>query len=261
MKYKEINVSSAIKKITRKDDLFNGDYTIDSYQNCEFSCSYCDSSIEKTVYIKKNIIELLDKELKKIPRSNFIIGSVHDPYQKIEKKEKLSREIIRLIKKNNHTCDVVTKSDLVLRDIDLLKDIKKSAVTLTITTFEEKLRKIFEKNVISATDRFKVIKRLREKDIDSGIAVIPIIPFLTEDELEKIVRCSKNINSKYYLYRYLELKGDQKELFLKIIKDNFKDKYDKFKNLYKYSILPDENYIKKTDLKIKKFFEKNRINF
>ena len=121
MKYKQIIINSALKKITKKDILFNGDYTIDPYQNCEFGCMYCDSSIEKKVMIKNNVIEILNKELKEIKKANIIIGSVHDPYQKKKKKQEKTRNILKLIKKHNLCCHILTKSDLVLRDIDILK--------------------------------------------------------------------------------------------------------------------------------------------
>ena len=78
-----------LNKITTKDMLFGGNYTLDPYQNCEFSCKYCDSSYDEKIYIKTNAIELLEKELKKIKKGTIIIGSVHDPYQKAEKKSRI----------------------------------------------------------------------------------------------------------------------------------------------------------------------------
>ncbi len=259
MQYKEIKIKSGFRKITKKDHLFNGDYTIDPYQNCSFSCMYCDSAIDNTIYIKRNISDVLDIELKDIPRSNFIIGSVHDPYQKIEEKQKITRDILKKIKKHDHTCHVLTKSNLVLRDLVLLKEISDSTVTISIPIYEENLKRIFEKNVISADERFKVIEKLRENNIYSGIAIIPIIPLISEDEVKKIIINSKNIDSQYYLYRYLELKGIQKEIFLGVIKNTFRNLYNEFKSLYKDSILPDISYIRKMDKEIKTLFKNNNI--
>ncbi len=250
MDTKEINVNTALKKITRKDDLFNGKYTIDPYQNCSFLCSYCDSNLEKKIFIKRNIPDILKKEIKDIHKSNIIIGSVHDPYQKLEEKFKLTREILKIIKKNKLKCNILTKSDLVLRDIDILKKIDDCTVTLSITTYESYLREIFEENVISAEKRIDVLKKLKENKINSGIAIIPIIPYITETQIKKIFEKSKKYNPSFYLYRYLELKGDQKERFLKIIKDFFPKKYNDFKKLYSKTILPKKEYIRKTDLKI-----------
>ncbi len=255
MNIKEINVKNSLKKITRKDDLFNGNYTIDPYQNCYFSCSYCDSSLEKTIYVKRNIAELLRKKIKTIPKSNIIIGSVHDPYQKIEEKFKITRNILKILKENNQTCNILTKSDLVLRDLDILKKINNCTVTISITTYDENLRKIFEKNVISADKRINVLKKLRKNNIKTGIAIIPIIPYITEDQAKKIFDKSNIYKPDFYLFRYLELKGDQKRIFLKIIEKNFHKEYESFKKLYSKTILPCKKYIQKTDLKIKKDLE------
>ena len=81
MDYKLINCDSLLKKITRKDNLFNGKYCIDPYQNCEFGCLYCDSSYDKTIFVKENADDILNNELKKVKKGLIIIGSVHDPYQ------------------------------------------------------------------------------------------------------------------------------------------------------------------------------------
>ena len=94
MIYKTIRCSSLLNKITKRDALFLGDYTIDPYQNCEFGCKYCDSSNTSTIYIKTNAPEVLERELKNVTKGRIIIGSVHDPYQNIEKDYKITRKIL-----------------------------------------------------------------------------------------------------------------------------------------------------------------------
>jgi len=259
MKYKQINVNSALNKITKKDNLFNGDYTIDPYQNCEFGCLYCDSSIEKTILIKNNIIDILKEELKELKNANIIIGSVHDPYQKIEKKQRKTREILKQIKKHNLNCHILTKSDLVLRDIDILKKIKNCRVTISIATIDEKKKDIFEKNVVLPKERLKIIKELNKKNVYSGLSLIPILPYVTDDEIEEIIKQAKQNNSKYFLYKYLELKGDQKNIFFEAIKKNYPNLLEKYKKLYDGSFYPNSNYIKKTNSKIKTLLEKYKF--
>ena len=84
MQYKQIKVDFLLNKVTKKDNLFLGDYTIDPYQNCEFGCRYCDSSFDKTIYVKHNADKILEKELETVEKGRIIVGSVHDPYQKID---------------------------------------------------------------------------------------------------------------------------------------------------------------------------------
>ena len=132
MQYKQIKVDSILNRITSKDNLFLGDYTIDPYQNCEFGCSYCDSSFDKTIYIKTNASEILNEELKNNKNGRIIVGSVHDPYQNIEKELKITRELLEIIKENGFSCHILTKSDLILRDLDIISNIKDCLVTISI---------------------------------------------------------------------------------------------------------------------------------
>ena len=94
MEYKQIHCDSLLKKITKKDTLFNGMYCIDPYQNCEFGCLYCDSSFDKTIYIKSNAAKIIRNQLKNQEKGRIIVGSVHDPYQRIEMDFKLTKKIL-----------------------------------------------------------------------------------------------------------------------------------------------------------------------
>ena len=143
MQYKYIQVSKLLNKITTKDRLFSGDYTLDPYKNCEFGCKYCDSAYEDTIYVKTNAIELFEKDIKNLDKGTIIIGSVHDPYQKIERDTKITREILKIIEKNKLSCHILTKSDLVLRDLDILADIDDCRVTISIISLDKNITNIF----------------------------------------------------------------------------------------------------------------------
>jgi DNA repair photolyase len=259
MNYKSINLDFLINKITTKDKLFGGNYTIDPYQNCEFGCTYCDSSLEKTVYIKKNAPDIFEKDLKNIKKGTIIVGSVHDPYQKIEKKELITRKILEIIKKYNFSCHILTKSDLVLRDADIISEIKDSRVTISISSIKNDVTKYFENNVPSPETRLKTIKKLIDIDIKTGIAIIPILPFIVDNELEDIIKNAKKHNAQYILYKHLELKGDQKNCFLMKLKEFQPDLISKYENMYKEYYLPDKKYIDEFKVKIGKICEKYGI--
>ena len=259
MNYKPIKVDFLINKITKKDKLFGGDYTIDLYQNCEFGCIYCDSSFDETVYIKKNGPKIFEEELKNIRKGTVIVGSVHDPYQKIEEKELLTRKILEIIQKYNFSCHILTKSDLVLRDVDIISKIKNSHVTISISSLKNDVSKLFEKNVISPNIRFKTIEKLKNFGIRAGIGIIPILPYIVENELENIVKQSKKHNADYILYKHMELKGEQKICFLKELKYFKPELVKKYKKLYKNSYIPDENYLKELKKTIEKICGKYKI--
>jgi DNA repair photolyase len=243
MNYKTIYCSFLLNKITRKDKLFNGEYTLDPYQNCEFNCKYCDSTQNNTIYIKDKIPQILKNELKKTKKGRIIIGSTVDPYQETEKKYQNTRKILELIKQNNFPCHLLTKSKLVLRDIDLLSNMNNSIVSLSLFSLDKKISDIFETNLPSPSERLEVIKKLSENDVQAGLAVMPILPFVTEKELEDIVKKAKEHKAKYILHEYLELKGDQKHIFINTLERYKSELVKKYEQLYQGSYRPKKRYI------------------
>lgn len=245
MQYKQIHVTSLLNKIIKKDNLFKGNYTLDPYQNCEFGCLYCDSSFDKTIYIKSNAAEIFEKELKKYEKGTIIIGSVHDPYQNAEKNYKLTQKILEKIYECGFSCHILTKSDLILRDIDIIKNIKNCQVTLSITSLRDKIFKTFEENVPAPNKRLQTIKHLSSTGIKAGLAIIPSLPYLIEEEIETIIKSAKENDACYIINKHLELKGDQKNVFFDIIRKHEPSLLSKYENLYKDSISPDINYVSK----------------
>lgn len=245
MQYKHANYSTLLNKITNIDTLFVGDYTLDPYQNCEFKCRYCDSSFDDTIYIKENSLKLLDKAIKKIEKGNIIVGSVVDPYQKIEQNQKITRNVLKIIKNNNFSAHILTKSDLVLRDIDILSKIDGCIVTISITSLDESILNIFEKNVPSSKERMNIIEKLSENGIKTGLAILPVLPYIVEKELEEIIKIAKKNSAHYLLHKCLELKGDQKTVFLKILNNLNPNLVKKYGELYNDSYMPNQSYIMK----------------
>jgi DNA repair photolyase len=243
MNYKHVKYGSLLNKITNKDLLFIGDYTLDPYQNCEFGCKYCDSSLDETIYIKTNAVQLLEEEIGKIEKGIIIVGSVHDPYQEIEKECRIARSLLEIIKEHDFPCHILTKSNLILRDIDILSKISKCLVTVSITTLDENTCNIFEENVPSSKERLQVVEKLSEGGIKTGLAIMPILPFIVEEELEKIVEDASKHKADYILHKHLELKGDQKTVFLKALEKFNPSLINRYKELYKDSYMPSQTYI------------------
>jgi len=259
MEYKYARYSSLLNKITKKDPLFAGDYTLDTYQNCEFGCKYCDSTLDEVIYIKTNAVQLLKKELKKTEKGTIIVGSVVDPYQKAEKKYETTRNLLKIIRQYSFPCHILTKSNLILRDLDILSKMDTCIVTISITTLDKSVSDILEKKVLSTIERLQTVKKLSETGIKAGIAVIPILPYIIEGELENIVKLANKHKAHYILYKHLELKGDQKNIFMKTLEEFFPDLVEKYVKLYKDGYMPDNNYISKINNTIDKWCKRYNI--
>ncbi len=259
MEYKLINCDSLLKRITRKDTLFNGKYCIDPYQNCEFGCLYCDSSFEKTIYVKNNSVEILENELQTVEKGVIIIGSVHDPYQRAEQTYEITKKILKTIKKYQFPCHILTKSTLILRDIDLLASIN-CMVTISIMSLDEKVSHIFEKNVSTPAERLQILKTLAKHEIKTGVALIPVLPHITEDEFEHITKEAKKNNANYLLHKHLELKGEQKLLFNDVIKEHYPNLLSTYNDIYKNRLRPDKKYISVVDTEIQRCCKKYNIS-
>jgi len=190
------------KNILSKSGLPGVDFAINPYVGCLHSCVYCYARFIKKFTkhkepwgefcdIRINAPELLKKEVGKIPsNSSIFISSVTDPYQPLEKKYQLTRKILEILAGYNFKVSILTKSNLVLRDLDILKKIKNLEVGLTITTLDEKIQKLIEPRASSPYSRLETLKVLKEARIKTYAFVGPILIGFTD--LEKIFAALKN---------------------------------------------------------------------
>ena len=175
------------------------------YRGCEHGCIYCDSRSRcynmnhafEDIEVKINAPELLEQALKhKRKRCMIGTGSMSDPYMPLEKELKLTRKCLEIADKYNFGFTLITKSDLVLRDLDLLKKINektKCVVQMTITTFDDELCRIIEPNVCVTSRRIEVLKILHENNIPTIVWMTPILPFINDNEenIMNILKASK----------------------------------------------------------------------
>ena len=247
----DVTCSSIVNIITRKDSLFHGRYTIDPYQKCSYGCVYCDSATNDTVVVKTNAVEKLKEEIPRLRKGVIIVGSVRDPYQPIEETQKLTRGLLEVIQENNFPCHILTKSLLVQRDIDLLSSMD-AQVTVSFVAYAEKTALIFEPSVASVQDRLQMITKLTEKKIKTGVAIIPILPYIVDAEFESLIQAASKAHARYLLHRHLELKGDQKQQFMAILKHHYPHLVEPYNILFSDTILPKKQYQSLCDKTIKK---------
>ncbi|HHT9139121.1 MAG TPA: radical SAM protein [Candidatus Wunengus sp. YC60] len=185
------------KSILTKSGIPGVDYCINPYIGCSHGCRYCYATFMKRytghteawgsfVDVKINAPEILQRQLKRAKRGRILISSVTDAYQPIESKYKLTRQCLEILLQSQFPVDILTKSPLVLRDTDLIKKFKDIEVGITITTNDEKIRKIFEPNAPSIMARIRTLKALHDKGLKTYAFIGPVLPMNPESLSEKI---------------------------------------------------------------------------
>jgi len=203
----------------------SADYVINPYTGCQFACMYCFASFmgrfvgEKFdnwgnyVHVKTNAIELMQKEilrlLKKSPSPRIALSTVTDPYQRVEKKYRLTRGILKVFaeKKYQGRVSILTKSPMVLDDIDLLKQLPNAEVGISITTTDDKLSRFLEVQAPSASARMKALKKLNDAGVKTYVFVGPLLPHMTlkPELVDKLFSEIKKAGTSEIKIEYLNL--------------------------------------------------------
>ena len=233
-------------KTKNSEKWFGGDYNLNIYKGCSHGCIYCDSrsdcyGIENfdKVLVKENSLELIQSELvKKRVKGIVASGAMSDPYNPLEKELELTRESLKLFYKHNWGATVTTKSDLIIRDIDILEKISKYSpvcVKISITTMDDELSKRIEPNVAVTSKRLKALKELRNKDIFAGVLLMPILPFITDqvENIREIVRSSHECGAKFiYFGAGVTLRQNQRSHYFKKLDKLFPELKQKYLRYY-----------------------------
>lgn len=243
----EITSQSALNKLKRKIP-YGWDLNI--YRGCRHGCKYCyaiyshdylnDSNYFGNVYVKTNIVDRLEEELKRKSWNREIvnIGGVTDSYQPCEADYKIMPDVLKLLIKYKTPAIISTKSDLVLRDYDLIDELSRITyinVAATVTTTDEELRERLEPGSRPSGKRFEMLKQFKKTNASVGLHVMPIIPYLTDshENLESICYNAHHAGVDYMLPGTLYLRGKTKGYFLEFIKNEYPHLYNDVFSLYK----------------------------
>ncbi len=244
---KETGCVNALHKLKRRIP-YGWDLNI--YRGCQHGCKYCyamysheflnDDDYFNHVYVKTNIVDQLEKELKDSSwkREVINIGGVTDSYQPAEARYKLMPEILKLLIKYKTPAIISTKSDLILRDYELIDELSRITyinVAATITTTDEEVRREIEPGGCETQKRFEMLKMFRRTNASTGLHVMPIIPFLTDSyaNIESICINGREANVHYMLPGTLYLRGKTRNVFFDFFKTKYPHLYDGFRNEYK----------------------------
>lgn len=225
------------------------DQSINPYRGCEHGCIYCYArpthaflghspglDFETKLYAKTNAAELLENELARpgYEPKTIALGAVTDPYQPIERTYTISRQVLEVLDRTSHPVGIVTKSALVVRDLDILKRLAERnlvRVALSVTTLDRHVARAMEPRAATPERRLDAIRQLTDAGIPTTVMSAPIIPGLTDHEIEAILTAGRDAGATSASYVLLRLPLELKELFREWLQENFPDRANRVINL------------------------------
>ncbi|NKN38524.1 PA0069 family radical SAM protein [Agrobacterium sp. a22-2] len=219
------------------------DRSLNPYRGCEHGCIYCFArpthsymglsaglDFEAKLFAKPDAPKLLERELSKPgykPRT-LAIGTNTDPYQPIEREWRIMRQVLEVLNKANHPVAIVTKSALVMRDIDILASMAErglAKVAVSVTTLDRKLARTMEPRASTPSRRLEAVKALSEAGIPTGVLMAPVIPALNDHEIERVLDSAKAAGAVEAGYVILRLPLEVSPLFRDWLLQNYPDRY------------------------------------
>jgi len=239
----EVHAETAKSIISSNDSPdISFDQSINPYRGCEHGCIYCFArpthcylghsaglDFETKLYAKVNAAELLERELanpRYVPKY-IALGAVTDPYQPIEREHKITRAILEVLERTGHPVGVVTKSALVMRDIDILARMAArglAKVAVSVTTLDRTIARKMEPRAATPQRRLDAIRALSEAGVPVAVMVAPIMPALTDSEIERILEAAREAGASEAGYVLLRLPLELKELFREWLQTEFPDR-------------------------------------
>jgi len=239
----EVQEVPARRIITRNDSPDIGfDRSINPYRGCEHGCIYCFArpthaflglspglDFETKLFAKTNAGQALERELAdpSYRVETIAIGTNTDPYQPIERRYRIMRRVLEVLSAANHPVGIVTKSALVLRDLDILKSMAERGLVkaaLSVTTLDRKLARAMEPRASTPDKRLETLARLVDAGVPTAVMVAPVIPGLNDMEMERILERASSIGVKNAGYVLLRLPLEIGDLFTEWLKANCPDR-------------------------------------
>ncbi|HZF65907.1 MAG TPA: PA0069 family radical SAM protein [Chitinophagaceae bacterium] len=228
-------------------------YSMNPYQGCEHGCIYCYArnsfeywgysaglDFESKILVKKNAPDLLRKFLLSPqwqPAPIMLSGNT-DCYQPAEQEFRLTRKLLEVCNEFNQPVGILTKNSWIIKDADVLQEMAKKKIVsamVSVTSFDENLRRLMEPRTTTAKQRLKVIEELSKAGVKTGIMMGPMIPGLNDHEMQRIMKAGKDAGATFTAYTFIRLNGAIKFLFHDWLYKNFPDRADKVWHLIEAS--------------------------
>lgn len=237
MKIREIRAKSVLSR----SGLPGCDYALNPYVGCQHACVYCYARFMRRftghkepwgcfIDVKINAPEVLERELGKVKPGVIFLSSVTDPYLPLERRYRITRKCLEILVQFDFPLEILTKSDLVLRDIDVLKRIKSVDVGLSLSILDRKVSGIFEPFASSPQRRIAALERIRRTGISTYAFISPIMPFFTDLEgIFKVLKGKVDFVGAENLNLYPSVCGD----IDRVLRKHFPEKVKEFRKLYR----------------------------
>lgn len=255
-------------------------WTINPYRGCEFACKYCYArythefmemrdgvDFERKIYVKQQAAWLLRQDLRKVKRGEQIaLGTATDPYQPAEKRYEVTRGILEeLAMHHGLELGIVTKSDLILRDVELLRRVAEHNtlyVNLTVTTLETKLARILEPRAPRPDLRMEAVRQLVAAGLNAGVICAPVLPGITDSPkaLDALVRATKEAGGKYIYANPLFLKPCSAGVFLPFLEKEFPHLAEDYRKRFAGRSFVNKAYSERLSELMKRLRKKHRIS-
>ena len=261
--YRPVQSRSIISKVQSRRWLpFT--HAINPYRGCEFACRYCyaryahefieltPEDFERKIFFKQNAGWLVQQELARLkPNTDIALGTATDPWQPIERRQRVTRSILEsFARTSGFGLGIVTKSTLILRDIELLKTISrrhKLTVHLTVTTMDTALARVLEPRAPRPDLRIWTVRRLREAGIRTGILCCPVMPGITDSRrsLESVAKAAAESGANFFAANPLFLQPCSLPTFFKFVEEHFPSQLDAYRQRYGANAFVSAEYSKR----------------
>lgn len=247
------------KSVSRRGLPFN--YSINPYRGCEFGCRYCyarytheflertPEDFEHTIYFKQNAPWLLRQELARLkPGASIALGTATDPYQPLERNQRITRSILEVFASTRGlSLGIVTKSTLIARDVDVLKEVAarhRLTVAFTVTTMNARLARILEPRAPRPDLRIRTLATLREAGIRAGVLCSPLMPGITDGRrsIDAVARAAKAAGTRFFSAGPLFLKPCSLPTFFKFVEENFPEQLPAYRRRYAENAFVSKEY-------------------
>jgi DNA repair photolyase len=253
-------------------------HAINPYRGCEFGCRYCyarytheflefsPEEFEQKIYFKKNAAWLLHQELRRLkPGTHIALGTATDAYQPLERTQQITRSLLEVFTRHSgFNLGLVTKSTLIERDIDLLKEISaknRLTINITVTTVNTKLARILELRAPRPDLRIRTVGRLREAGLRAGVLCSPLMPGITDTRasIEAVAKAAASVDAKFFFAGALFLKPCSQPTFLSFVEKHFPAQLESYKRRYEKSAFVSAEYRKRVADLVESIREKYRL--
>ena len=227
-------------------------WTVNPYRGCEFACKYCYArythefmemrdgvEFEQKIYVKQHTADLLRRDLRRVKRGESIaLGTATDPYQPAERRYEVTRGILEeFVRHRGLELGIVTKSNLIVRDLDLLREVSRNnvlSVHITVTTLNVELARILEPRAPRPDLRMEAVREISEAGINVGVSCSPVLPGITDSpaDLEALVREAAAAGARHIFANPLFLKPCSAAVFLPFLEKHFPHLVDNYRRRY-----------------------------